>query len=67
MKHVWVAIQFVPVDVSLNKDTGKLDWHITVEADNIAKEDAALGCWICEVQLDHSTYNTECAGEAPTN
>ena len=63
MKHVWVAIQYAVIDVKENPETGNIDWEISEAADQLAKEDSAAGCWICEVDLNHDTINTECAGE----
>jgi hypothetical protein len=62
MKHVWVAIQYAVVDVVENPETGNLDWSVTEAADELGKDEAAVGCWICEEELNHATYNTECPG-----
>jgi len=67
MKHVWVALQYSVIDVELNGETGKLDWSVSEASDELAKEESVVGCWMCEVPLDHDTYNTECPGEAPAD
>lgn len=59
--HVWVAIQYQPVEVTQNAD-GDFEVHTTELADEISRDEAAIGCWICEQDLDANTYNEECPG-----
>ena len=63
MKHVWVALQYVMVDIEPNPDNpDELRWSVTEAADELARDEAVVGCWVCEEMLTPHTYNTECPG-----
>lgn len=61
--HAWVSISYMPVIVSL-QDDGTLDVHIEEMAEEIAKEEARLGCMLCNEPLTTESYATDCPGQA---
>lgn len=60
--HSWVSIQYSPVEAELETD-GSLTVTESIEADEIAKDDAALGCWFCHTPLTTQSFGTECIPE----
>lgn len=60
-EHMWVMVQYAPVEVEVLED-GSVDVHTTDMADILAREDSAIGCWICEEQLTSANVHSECPG-----
>jgi hypothetical protein len=61
MAHTWVQLSYMPVDVEYNPESGHLDVfahnHFSEE---MANQEAKLGCWFCMVPLTIETFDTPC-------
>lgn len=61
-KHLWVEIQFTPVQTERQAD-GSVHIYTTEEAKAVAGEEAQYGCWFCSETLDIDNLDEECPGE----
>lgn len=57
--HMWVAISYTPIEVQVDTD-GTLHTFTTEMGEELARDDAKLGCWHCMIPLNTETYGTEC-------
>lgn len=66
--HMWVALSYVPIEVTkLVNDADEvvgLTTFTTELADEIAREESLLGCWHCLTPLTTETYDTPCSGKS---
>lgn len=58
--HHWVEIQYTPVEVHVGEDGRSLHVTVSTVAQELAKEDAQYGCWICGELLTTASYETAC-------
>jgi len=61
-EHMWVAIQYTPIEIDEAED-GTLHTFTREGADELAREESAIGCYICGTPLNTNTYKGECAGQ----
>ena len=59
-QHQWVELQVLPVTPILMEGTNDIQIEATEVAEEIAKDDVAIVCWHCKVNLDTETLETEC-------
>ena len=68
MQHMWVALSYVPIDITEILGDGdeliSLHTFTTEMADEIAREESLLGCWHCLTPLNIDTYRSECQGKS---
>ena len=57
--HMWVSIQYTPIDVEL-QDDGTLHTFTTEMGEELARIDSSLGCWNCNAPLTTESFGTEC-------
>ncbi len=62
MDHVWVSLQFTPIEVEL-KDDGSLDVSATETALELGEAEAIMACWFCDTKLTAESYGSECVPE----
>lgn len=60
--HVWVALTYQPITVELADDGESLNTYTHPEAEEAAREDAALGCMLCKTPLTTKTFHEVCPG-----
>ena len=65
-KHMWVAISYSPLVVTRDEE-GNLHTHTTELGDELARENSAVGCWICEEPLTAENVDEECPGAPSPN
>ena len=58
--HMWVEMKYTPVSPKLQADGVTIDVYVTSESEEVAHEDAKLGCWFCNTPLHPDTIHTEC-------
>lgn len=56
--HNWMALMTMPVEAVVVD--GRIDISHTELAEELAKEDAVVACWACDVVLTAETLDTEC-------
>lgn len=57
---MWAALMMTPVEVQPQAD-GTLHTYTTELGDEIAREEAKIGCWHCFIPLTTESYQSECA------
>lgn len=62
MKHMWVAMQYTPIEVEVQTD-GSLHTFTGELADEIAREDSILVCFHCGETLTTQNHEEECPGK----
>jgi len=64
MAHTWVQLSYMPVVVEKNLETGNLDIYANNHfSEDMANEEAKLGCWFCFAPLTVETFDTPCIPE----
>ena len=59
-KHIWVQIEYTPIEPELTPDGKGINVYARHESLEAAKDNPAQGCWICGAGLSIETINTEC-------
>lgn len=59
--HAWVNLTYTPVEVQ-PQDDGSLHTFTTELAEEIAREEGAIGCYICGAVLTTESFDSECEG-----
>lgn len=58
--HMWVAVMIVPVEVEENGED--LHTYTREGGEEVAREEASIGCFNCGTALTVDSYRSECAG-----
>lgn len=58
-KHMWAAIIMVPVEIVRTPLNG-LDIFTSEGAEEIAREEAAVACWNCDMRPTTDNLDDEC-------
>ncbi len=59
--HMWVVFTYAPIEVEPQAD-GSLHTYVREGHEELAREDAALGCYHCTTPLTPESYTTPCPG-----
>lgn len=61
-KHMWVSLQYTPVEIEVQED-GSLRIFTGDIADEIARDESLLVCFICGEHLSTDNHDSECTGD----
>lgn len=59
VKHAWVALSYTPIEIDVLED-GTLHTFTSEHGDDLAREGAALVCFLCGETLTAENHDTDC-------